>query len=221
MTRTTTRWLAGAVSGVPLAGTVPIAPAAAQENEDAGTQAVLDRHQGKAGPGAAVHAGRGAGWWTLAGGSADVGGDRAVTATGPFRAGSQTKTFTLLNHTAGLPDNASGATARPAGTCEPAALVRAAMDDSRVTGGARRDAHDGAFPPEHPDGYGLGKRSQYRSCGVVAWRHDGTSPTGHSSLTMATDDGRFASSMTSSNMNPQAPSSPGVADAALCEGECR
>ncbi|PXY36346.1 serine hydrolase domain-containing protein [Prauserella flavalba] len=373
MTRTTNRWLAGVASGVALAVTAPIVPAAAQENEHADTQAILERYQAKAGPGAAVHAGRGAGWWTLASGTADVSGDRPITATDHFRAASQTKTLTaavvlqlfdeglvdldapverylpgvvtgnfdgttitvrqLLNHTAGLPNDASGATANPDGMYELAALVSAAMDDTprsapggryqysnvgylvlgmlieKLTGQYVGDAiteriieplgltgtsfpapgeralaepsvsgYQGLrigglffwveattrvepsrwstagamastlrdlatfyrallagevvsrraltemrttvpFSPDYPDGYGLGLRSLYLSCGVVAWGHDGASPTGHASLTMATDDGRFAAVTTNSNMVPQNPSALDVADAALCEGE--
>ncbi len=75
------------------------------------------------------------------------------------------------------------------------------------------------FSPEYPDGYGLGLRSLYLSCGVVAWGHDGILATGHASLTMVTEDGRFASVMTNANISPQDPSSLDVANAALCEGE--
>ncbi|MGW4126978.1 hypothetical protein [Amycolatopsis japonica] len=52
----------------------------------------------------------------------------------------------------------------------------------------------------------------------MAWGHDGSLPTGHASLTLATDDGRFASVVTNTNQLPTDPSAIDVANAALCEG---
>ncbi|MFI5558558.1 hypothetical protein ACIA2T_04700 [Amycolatopsis japonica] len=44
------------------------------------------------------------------------------------------------------------------------------------------------------------------SAAGVAWGHDSSLPTGHSSLTLATDDGRFASVVTNTNQLPTGPS---------------
>ncbi|MFJ8910886.1 serine hydrolase domain-containing protein [Amycolatopsis sp. NPDC102389] len=75
------------------------------------------------------------------------------------------------------------------------------------------------WTPGSPAGYGLGQFSIQLSCGGVAWGHDGALPTGHASLTLATDDGRFASVVTNSNKLPTDPSGVDVANAALCEGK--
>ncbi|MEU6250871.1 serine hydrolase domain-containing protein [Glycomyces sp. NPDC047010] len=76
-----------------------------------------------------------------------------------------------------------------------------------------------AVPPESGwAGYGLGLIHLSLSCGGDAWGHSGDLATGHSSVTMVTDDGRFASMMT--NSNSQVAGSPTryeVVDAALCE----
>ncbi|RSM55190.1 serine hydrolase [Amycolatopsis sp. WAC 01376] len=367
---TKTQRIAGIALAVALAA--PVAPATEGEAGDhAATQAVLDRYQRKAGPGAAVHAGDGRGSWTLSSGSATSPGQRPITADDHFRIASQTKTFTavvvlqlfdegavdldapierylpgvvtgnfdgtvitvrrLLNHTAGFPHDAAGAKTKPDGTYDLAALVRAAMDDKpvsapgtyhysnvgyqvlgllieKLTGKYVGDAiteriiepfglAETSFPPpgkrtladpylpgyqgfqlggayfwvdmttsfelsrwssaaamestladlakfsralgsgqvvspkalaemrtvvpwtpNAPAGYGLGQFSIQLSCGGVAWGHDGLLPTGHASLTLATDDGRFASVMTNSNRLPTDPSAIDVANSALCEG---
>ncbi|NIJ10420.1 D-alanyl-D-alanine carboxypeptidase [Saccharomonospora amisosensis] len=374
MRNKTQRWFAGVAGGTALAVTALVAPAqAAPAQEHADTQAMLDRYQRQAGPGAAVHAGDGAEAWTLSSGSRGVNDNGPLTASDHFRAASQTKTFTatvvlqlfdeglvdldapverylpgvvtgnydgtvitvrqLLNHTAGLSRDTNGAAANPDGTYELAELVRAAMDETpqsapggptkysnvgylvlgmlieKVTGQYVGDAitqriieplglSETSFPapgeraladpylpgyqglriggfyfwieattmielslyssagamestledlarfyralldgellsqdalaemrttvpfsPEYPDGYGLGIRSLHLSCGVVAWGHDGMSLTGHASLTMVTDDGRFASVVTNANISPQDPAALDVANAALCEGQ--
>lgn len=374
MSNKTRRWFAGVAGGTALAVTALVAPAqAAPAQEHADTQAMLDRYQQQAGPGAAVHAGDGAEVWTLSSGARGINDDRPITASDHFRAASQTKTFTatavlqlsdeglvdldapierylpgvvtgnydgtaitvrqVLNHTAGFSRDTSGAAANPDGTYALAELVRAAMDETpqsapggpvkysnvgylvlgmlieKVTGQYVGDAitqriieplglSDTSFPapgeraladpyvpgyqglriggfyfwveattmielsllssagamestledlatfyralldgellsqdalaemrttvpfsPEYPDGYGLGMFSLHLSCGVVAWGHDGMSPTGHASLTMVTDDGRFASVVTNANISPQDPAALDVANAALCEGE--
>lgn len=66
--------------------------------------------------------------------------------------------------------------------------------------------------------YGLGFMRWELSCGGEAWGHAGNIGTGHSSITMVTEDGRFASMVT----NAWASSEPTVSrvdllDAALCE----
>ncbi|MEU6857729.1 serine hydrolase domain-containing protein [Glycomyces sp. NPDC046736] len=66
--------------------------------------------------------------------------------------------------------------------------------------------------------YGLGLFKLDLSCGGEAWGHAGNLTTGHSSVTMTTDDGRFASLVTNAfpaNENP--PTRYEVVDAALCE----
>jgi D-alanyl-D-alanine carboxypeptidase len=67
--------------------------------------------------------------------------------------------------------------------------------------------------------YGLGLIRLDLSCGGEAWGHAGNLHTGHASVTMTTDDGRFASVVT--NTWPQSETAPtryDVIDAALCEG---
>ncbi|MBB5802653.1 D-alanyl-D-alanine carboxypeptidase [Saccharothrix ecbatanensis] len=67
--------------------------------------------------------------------------------------------------------------------------------------------------------YGLSLARVPLSCGGEAWGHDGSLPTGHYSMTLVTDDGRFASVVTNSNNANTTPSIGAVADSALCEGE--
>jgi D-alanyl-D-alanine carboxypeptidase len=67
--------------------------------------------------------------------------------------------------------------------------------------------------------YGLGLMHQSLSCGGEAWGHAGDLTTGHSSLTMVTNDGRFASLVTNTFVNnTSAPTRSDVIDSALCEG---
>ncbi|AXB41342.1 serine hydrolase domain-containing protein [Amycolatopsis albispora] len=361
-----------AVVGAAVLAVAALTPAA-HAQEHAATQEVLNRYQQKAGPGAAVHAGQGAGSWTLSAGSASVSEQRAIKPGDHFRIGSQTKTFTaavvlqlfdeglveldapiekylpgvvtgnydgnvitvrqLLDHTAGLVRDPAGAKAEPDGHFTLAALVQAAMDDppqgtpggphlysnagylvlgmlvEKLTGQSIGDAITSriitplgltgtSFPargqralaspfvpgyqgirvggfffwynattlvelsswssaaamestmedlvrfqralaagevvsakalaemrttvplaPDPPMGYGLGLFSMGLSCGGEAWGHNGVLPTGHASITMVTDDGRFASVMTNTNFVTADPSSLDVVDTALCEGE--
>lgn len=66
--------------------------------------------------------------------------------------------------------------------------------------------------------YGLGLMRLPLSCGGEAWGHAGDLTTGHSSVTMATDDGRFASLVTNTMVSSSAtPSRYDVVDAALCD----
>lgn len=67
--------------------------------------------------------------------------------------------------------------------------------------------------------YGLGLMHLDLSCGGEAWGHAGDLTTGHSSLTMVTDDGRFASLVTNTIVTSDAEVTRlDVVDAALCEG---
>lgn len=72
--------------------------------------------------------------------------------------------------------------------------------------------------PASPD-YGLGLMHLDLSCGGEAWGHAGDLTTGHSSVTMVTDDGRYAALVTNTIVTSTAePSRGDVIDAALCEG---
>ncbi|WP_020672385.1 serine hydrolase domain-containing protein [Amycolatopsis nigrescens] len=73
------------------------------------------------------------------------------------------------------------------------------------------------FPPS--DAYGLALSKLPLSCGGVAWGHNGSLPTGHYSITLVTDDGRFASVVTNTNRFDSKPSAIDVANSALCEGK--
>ena len=67
--------------------------------------------------------------------------------------------------------------------------------------------------------YGLGLMHQTLSCGGEAWGHAGDLPSGHSSVTMVTDDGRFAALVTNTIVtSTAAPTRYQVIDAALCDG---
>ncbi|UVS78766.1 serine hydrolase [Actinokineospora sp. UTMC 2448] len=75
------------------------------------------------------------------------------------------------------------------------------------------------FPGSETVTYGLGLMRLTLSCGGQAWGHAGDLTTGHTSLTMVTDDGRFASLVTNTMVgNATAPTRFDVIDAALCEG---
>lgn len=70
----------------------------------------------------------------------------------------------------------------------------------------------------HQQDYGLGLMSLALSCGGTAWGHAGDLTTGHTSVTMVTDDGRFASLVTNTFVNNTTePTRGDVIDAALCE----
>lgn len=64
--------------------------------------------------------------------------------------------------------------------------------------------------------YGLALAEVPLTCGGVAWGHNGSLPTGHFSLTLATDDGRSVSVVTNTNQPGSNPSAIAVADKALC-----
>jgi D-alanyl-D-alanine carboxypeptidase len=68
------------------------------------------------------------------------------------------------------------------------------------------------------DAYGLALSKVPLTCGGAAWGHNGALPTGHYSLTLVADDGRFASVVTNTNRLNSTPSAVDVADSALCEG---
>jgi D-alanyl-D-alanine carboxypeptidase len=64
--------------------------------------------------------------------------------------------------------------------------------------------------------YGLALAEVPLTCGGVAWGHNGALTTGHYSLTLVTDDGRFASVVTNTNAPGSSPSAIAVADKAIC-----
>ncbi|MBP2478922.1 D-alanyl-D-alanine carboxypeptidase [Crossiella equi] len=67
------------------------------------------------------------------------------------------------------------------------------------------------------DGYGLGVVRYRMSCGGEAWGHAGDLTTGHSSVTLATDDGRRASVVSNAYVaGGHTPTRFQVADSALC-----
>lgn len=366
----TRRLVAGVGGAVVLAVTAALttpAAAVAAQDDHAATQAVLDRYQAQAGPGAAVHAGDDTSAWTLSSGTAKIGQNRPITSTEHFRIGSQTKTFTaavvlqlvdegrvvldapigqylpgvftgnydgalitvrqLLQHTSGMVRDIRDAAPNPDGSYALTELVRSAMDEpaqfapgaglgysnvgflvlglliERVTGRTVRDAiterviaplglaHT-SFPapgtraladpylpgyvggrlgpfffwtegttnteltfwstagamastledmaafygallggrvvspaalaemrrtvaPDHS--YGLALSKVNLTCGGEAWGHNGALPNGHYSITLTTDDGRFASLVTNGNVVSSRLVSVEVLDAALCE----
>lgn len=70
----------------------------------------------------------------------------------------------------------------------------------------------------HQADYGLALMRLPLSCGGEAWGHAGDLTTGHSSVTMVTDDGRYASLVTNTMVsNSTEPTRGDVIDAALCE----
>ncbi|MCC8246098.1 serine hydrolase domain-containing protein [Saccharothrix luteola] len=370
MTGMSRRLLTGVAGGVVLAVTAAVTTpvtAVAAPVDHAATQAVLDRYQAQAGPGAAVDAGDDAQAWTLTSGTAEIGRHRPITSTEHFRIGSQTKTFTaavvlqlvdegrvvmdapigrylpgvvtgnydgdvitvrrLLPHTSGMVRDVRDAAANPDGSYAPAELVRSAMDEpaqfapgaglgysnvgflvlgllvERVTGRSVRDAitervitplglTSTSFPapgtrapadpylpgyvggrvgpfffrtegttnteltfwstagamastlddmaefyralldgevvsaaalaemrrtvaPDHS--YGLALSRVNLSCGGEAWGHNGALGNGHYSITLTTDDGRFASLVTNGNVVSSRQVSVEVLDSALCE----
>lgn len=374
MTKTTRRWVAGVGGGVALAvaASVATAASAAQRDDHADTQALLDQYQSIAGPGAAVYVGNGTEAWTLTSGSASIEENRPITSTDHFRNGSQTKTFSsvvvlqlldeglvdldapieqylpgvvtgnydgnvitprqLLQHTSGMVRDIRDAQAKPDGTYDLAALVASAMDEppqsapgeavnysnvaylvlgmliEKLTGQYVGDAiteriigplglADTKFPapgdraladpylpgylggrippfylwqeattnvepslyssagnmestledhvvffnalddgkilspaalaemrktvPAGSGGAGLGIDELPLSCGGSAWAKNGALPTGHTSITAVTDDGRFASLVTNTMATAEQPStlSVKVLDSALCEAQ--
>lgn len=90
-----------------------------------------------------------------------------------------------------------------------------ALLDGRVVSTAALTEMRRTFPPDN--WYGLALARIPLSCGGVAWGHDGILPTGHTSVTLVTDDGRFASVVTNTNRAVSTPSYIDVANSALCE----
>ncbi|MCT2582348.1 serine hydrolase domain-containing protein [Actinophytocola gossypii] len=73
-------------------------------------------------------------------------------------------------------------------------------------------------PGAHNLDYGLGIMRLNLSCGGEAWGHAGNLTTGHSSVTMVTDDGRYASMTTNTfPAGENAPTRYDVLGTALCE----
>jgi D-alanyl-D-alanine carboxypeptidase len=92
-----------------------------------------------------------------------------------------------------------------------------ALLDGRVVSAAALAEMRKTFPPS--DAYGLALFPVPLPCGGVAWGHNGSLTTGHYSLTLVTDDGRFASVVTNNNRFDSTPTAVDVANSALCEGE--
>lgn len=71
---------------------------------------------------------------------------------------------------------------------------------------------------QYREEFGLGLMRLPLSCGGEAWGHAGDLSTGHTSVTMVTDDGRYASLVTNTLVgNSTEPTRGDVIDAALCE----
>jgi D-alanyl-D-alanine carboxypeptidase len=100
-----------------------------------------------------------------------------------------------------------------------AAFYRALVDGKVVSAEGLREMRATVPIPQTEDmGYGLGLWRMPLSCGGEAWGHGGDLSTGHSSLTMVTDDGRFASTVTNNNVsNATEPTRYDLVDAALCD----
>ncbi|MFE9749883.1 serine hydrolase domain-containing protein [Saccharothrix saharensis] len=69
--------------------------------------------------------------------------------------------------------------------------------------------------PDHS--YGLGLSRVALPCGGEAWGHNGALANGHYSVTLTTDDGRFAALVTNGNVVESRPLSIEVLTTALCE----
>ncbi|MDA1365567.1 serine hydrolase domain-containing protein [Glycomyces algeriensis] len=100
------------------------------------------------------------------------------------------------------------------------AFYRALAAGSVVSADALAEMRTAVPSTAYGADYGLGLMSWDLSCGGQAWGHAGNILTGTSSITMVTDDGRFASLVTNTFIkDPPAPTRVAVLDAALCEGE--
>ncbi|MBP2336059.1 D-alanyl-D-alanine carboxypeptidase [Saccharothrix coeruleofusca] len=104
-----------------------------------------------------------------------------------------------------------------ASTPEDLAAFYRALLDGRVVSAAALAEMRRTFQPA--DVYGLALTRVSLSCGGSAWGHNGILPTGHNSTTLVTDDGRFASVVTNTNIINATPSAVDVLDSALCEGQ--
>ncbi|MCE7000241.1 beta-lactamase family protein [Saccharothrix sp. S26] len=91
-----------------------------------------------------------------------------------------------------------------------------ALLDGRVLSAAALAEMRRTIAPDHS--YGLGLSRVNLSCGGEAWGHNGALPTGHYSITLTTDDGRYAALVTNGNVVTSRPVSIEVLDTALCEG---
>ncbi|QQQ79624.1 serine hydrolase [Saccharothrix sp. 6-C] len=246
MTGRNRRLLAGGVVlAVTVAVTTPAVAVAAPADHPA-TRAVLDRYQAQAGPGAAVHAGDETGSWTLSSGTAKIGQNRPVTSTEHFRIGSQTPlglahtSFPARGTRAPadpyLPGYVGGrvgpfffwtegttnteltfwsTAGAMASTLEDLAAFYGALLDGRVVSAAALAEMRRTTAPDHS--YGLALSRVDLTCGGEAWGHDGALPNGHCSITLTTDDGRFASLVTNGNVVGSRLVSIEVLDTALCE----
>lgn len=99
-----------------------------------------------------------------------------------------------------------------------AKFERALADGKVVTAATLSEMRKTVPVPGADMTYGLGLMNIDLSCGGEAWGHAGDLTTGHSSITMVTDDGRFAALVTNTFVNNATePTRLDVIDAALCE----
>lgn len=88
------RRLTGAIAIAATGAVIAVPSGAAQAAEHAQTQDLLEKWAPYGGPGSAIYARDADESWTLSSGTAGLGEDRDLKATDPFRAASQTKSFT-------------------------------------------------------------------------------------------------------------------------------
>jgi len=93
------------------------------------------------------------------------------------------------------------------------AATQALLDQYLAKAGPRRTVPVGVY------GAGLGIDEMPQSCGGVAWVKNGALPTGHTSITAATDEDHFASLATNAFATGEeaAALSVGLLGSALCE----
>jgi D-alanyl-D-alanine carboxypeptidase len=102
-----------------------------------------------------------------------------------------------------------------ASTMDDLAKFYGAVLDGRVFSAAALAEMRRTIAPDHS--YGLGLSRVSLSCGGEAWGHNGALPNGHYSMTLTTDDGRFAALVTNGNVLESRPVSLEVLGTALCE----
>ncbi|ROP35171.1 serine hydrolase domain-containing protein [Saccharothrix texasensis] len=102
-----------------------------------------------------------------------------------------------------------------ASTLEDLAAFYGALLDGRVVSAAALAEMRRTTAPDHS--YGLALSRVDLTCGGEAWGHNGALPNGHCSITLTTDDGRFASLVTNGNVVSSRLVSIEVLDTALCE----
>ncbi|APU22030.1 serine hydrolase domain-containing protein [Actinoalloteichus sp. GBA129-24] len=99
-----------------------------------------------------------------------------------------------------------------------ATFFRALLDGDVVSESALAEMRD-TVPYLDDFGMGLGLTERELSCGGTAWFKHGALSTGHTSVTAATDDGRFASLVTNTFVTSEVATTraDAVLDAALCD----